>query len=675
MKTLLWKELRENGKWAALGMLGLALAELFALYRPGPPFWYGRLVISGQTFELVTIYGGILIGAGLGALQIFPELDRDRWAALLHRPVSRTTLFLGKISAGLILYLLATGLPLLLSIACFALPGQFATPFVPGMLPAVMANAFLGVAFYALAVLVALTRGAWYGRRALLVLGLLPLPLIVSTSSLLFLPTLLTTGVLLVAAWGTMAGNGGVRRGWQTAELCLGWLQAVGCGLLFVCLLFLLNFLPGADTQGPASEYRNVVVTTDGQVLQNSYRHGQSVALRHLDGTPVTEEKYIGDDANEQLTDFVPLCQNLRSNLQVLLENQVGDPHATLNFLQAAYGDGSEGTEYWYYLVGKDYFVGYDKLTRRRIGICDREGFHPADQTPRPFLKPFQLTGGGYYSPRVGWLDNHLYRPDFPDRRLSILYTAPSGPIHAVTGLVRGSRIVAMAVALDTTVQILDLEGKLLVTIPYSHDTGNGMMISVATIPTVDRIFIQYAPPLPLGAPVERRSFVDDVDRQGHVLHSYTITNPPILSRPGWARYVALAGTPFAPTVLAAVTDVLSARKGDPSEDPANANSYSWRTWILFGAGLGLISAIITARWARAAGLTRRETLGWVIFTFCLGPVSVIAFRLTAHFPLQVRCPNCARQRPLQVEECPSGHQSWPAPASNGTEIFAELGC
>ena len=33
MKTIIWKELRENFKWAVLALLGLLIAEIYALYK------------------------------------------------------------------------------------------------------------------------------------------------------------------------------------------------------------------------------------------------------------------------------------------------------------------------------------------------------------------------------------------------------------------------------------------------------------------------------------------------------------------------------------------------------------------------------------------------------------------------------------------------------------------
>ena len=46
MITMLWKELRENLKWAVLAMIGLAMAEFYALNQTAVfrlPMWRGLL--------------------------------------------------------------------------------------------------------------------------------------------------------------------------------------------------------------------------------------------------------------------------------------------------------------------------------------------------------------------------------------------------------------------------------------------------------------------------------------------------------------------------------------------------------------------------------------------------------------------------------------------------------
>ena len=52
-----------------------------------------------------------VFGAALGFLQVFFESHGDRRSLLLHRPFSRSQIFLGKAVAGVGLYLLALGIP------------------------------------------------------------------------------------------------------------------------------------------------------------------------------------------------------------------------------------------------------------------------------------------------------------------------------------------------------------------------------------------------------------------------------------------------------------------------------------------------------------------------------------------------------------------------------------
>ena len=69
--------------------------------------------------------------SSLASLQILPEQRRDQWAALIHRPVERATIYRGKAIAGILMYLFATIVPFLISVWYVSSPGHFASPFVP----------------------------------------------------------------------------------------------------------------------------------------------------------------------------------------------------------------------------------------------------------------------------------------------------------------------------------------------------------------------------------------------------------------------------------------------------------------------------------------------------------------------------------------------------------------
>src|SRR6266705_4034337 len=118
MKTLIRKEVHENLKLAALGIIIFTLLLLqnyhvsstaLVDFASRPYDWQfversQPLLASG--FLTQTSFFCAIFGAVLGWMQVFNERHRDLWAFLVHRPVTRTELFLSKVIAGVVLYLL-----------------------------------------------------------------------------------------------------------------------------------------------------------------------------------------------------------------------------------------------------------------------------------------------------------------------------------------------------------------------------------------------------------------------------------------------------------------------------------------------------------------------------------------------------------------------------------------
>jgi len=135
MKTLIRKDLRENLKLALIG-LGLFALLLYHGYESSQ-----NLLDQLQQGYIASLYEGLqpllartlllevaafcgLFGAVLGWAQTRNEAHRDLWAFLIHRPVTRTEIFLAKTAAGLTLYTGALGLPLALFVAVVRWPGH-----------------------------------------------------------------------------------------------------------------------------------------------------------------------------------------------------------------------------------------------------------------------------------------------------------------------------------------------------------------------------------------------------------------------------------------------------------------------------------------------------------------------------------------------------------------------
>ena len=119
MKSLIWKEWRENFKWILLPSI--------LLLGPMPLFGVPMLMAPAYLAYVSLVAG--LSGALLGFLQVFVEARGDKRALLLHRPLSPSRVFLGKVIAGLGIYLLALLVPTACAVTLAATPGHVAAPF------------------------------------------------------------------------------------------------------------------------------------------------------------------------------------------------------------------------------------------------------------------------------------------------------------------------------------------------------------------------------------------------------------------------------------------------------------------------------------------------------------------------------------------------------------------
>ena len=104
MKMMLWKEFRENFKWAVLALLALTMAEFYVLSSENANFQSANdndITLCSSSFLLVTSFGSAVIGAALGVVQILPELRRDvslvAWCSQLR---GEDRLLLRRIPAG-----------------------------------------------------------------------------------------------------------------------------------------------------------------------------------------------------------------------------------------------------------------------------------------------------------------------------------------------------------------------------------------------------------------------------------------------------------------------------------------------------------------------------------------------------------------------------------------------
>jgi len=672
MKTLIWKELRENFKWALLALVVLVLAQFYALSlsRSGNDA-YNNLTLCSSTFLLVTSFGYALVGAALGTLQILPERRRDQWAALLHRPVPRGSILLGKAAAGLALYFFATVPPFLASVAFVLVPGQFASPLVPGMLLPGLSDIFLGLAFYFLAMLLCLHRGRWWGSRGAIALAAVPIFVTHLSGGWPFLRPVAISALLGVAAWGAMQSNGGMRGRPLLPRLAGVAVIFAGCYSALLLLGSLGQLFIGQKLT-VSLNFTNFQITRDGQVFLTTQKaDGSGYHLTYPDGKPVTDERYIGNNDGNDFVQLLPLSWGYGIDL----EEQYLSARPRFSYAYARSIDRNyDATENWYFLPQENYFVGYDRLSRRRIGFCDQKGFRPADATPEPFRNRLQPAAWNYRAPYFYWAGAEIYAIDFSERSIKTIYDAAGDVVHGVLNVAptyeeRG----VTAIALDTGIKVLDREGKPLVEFPYGHDLKKWAQISIATNTATDRFFVQYTPGFwQIAGEPRSPTLLDIVNLQGQTLATYSL---PPFSAPPPAPWLTGFFQQTTPPVFA-LAGTTWRKLFPPKMSLADFQTGPQPAFATTGAGLlglltlGLGLAALTACWAARAGLSAPEIRRWALFVFLFGVPGLLTFRLASDWPARVRCPQCRRKRTVETSACRACAADWPAPKPNGTEVF-----
>ena len=677
MKTMIWKELRENFKWAVLALLGLTLAEFYGLseQRQTPGDYYNDLTLCSSTFLLVTSFGCSIIGAALGIVQILPELRRDQWAALLHRPVSRGVIFSGKVAAGLLLYFGATLLPFLASIFYVAVPGQFAAPLVPGLLLPAFSDVFLGPVFYFAAILLCLHRGRWFGSRGLLGLSVLPVFLLHLSTGWPFLFPILSALVFLLAAWGTMLSNGPIQGRPWAARIAQLAVTLAGALTAWIIIILGLQFLPQGTVQ-PTSNFTEFEVTRDGQVFFATQQGlGGTPVVTDMTGKVITDERYVGNNTYGNFCQLLPLADFQRDpdRPNPYLSREPRNLQNYVLIVQQGY----EAKELWFLLVRENYFIGYDKLSRRCVGIFDADGYKPAGVTPKPFPLPVKKSMFGYTTPFYFWSGPQLYALDFSERTMKPFFNAQDQRIFGAADLNRGtstSKSPRVFVTLDDGLHLLDTQGKSVMVIPYRHDPGMWSYLWAADNPDLKQIYLQFShdqwlDPVPQPVPV----FLDVFDAQGNFVQTYSHPSEASVPTPeSWVMRLAEATSPLFPVLAVTIYDHVF-----PPSTPTIETGTFWEPSFqvelfgmmsLFAVSLGL--GILTFFWARRVGFSPGSARLWTLFVLCFGLPGLVTFRLASDWPTRVRCPQCGRHRPIATAECPGCHQPWPIPAANGAEIF-----
>jgi hypothetical protein len=240
MKSILWKEFRENLKWGVL----LLLAATFGIIAL-QVFEPHKIVLFNEEYMVQAAFGFAAGALALGILQTVFEGSRDRWAFLMHRGVSPERILAAKAIAGLTYILVAAGIPLLGMTWWCSRPGNVPAPF-HSIAPLVgVIGIFAAFPAWFAGVLIGLRDVRWYGSR-ILPLGLALAPIIsvlvatqywhVSKMVQTIPMSLLATAIYAAAAVGVVKHRGGYLSQSRPSRWCLALTTAFGSLILLLCV-------------------------------------------------------------------------------------------------------------------------------------------------------------------------------------------------------------------------------------------------------------------------------------------------------------------------------------------------------------------------------------------------------------------------------------------------------
>jgi hypothetical protein len=682
MSAIIWKEIRENLKWGVLLMLVVAAAMARVLYPMSNLVWGAPFSLLDGRFRDITMYGTGIGAALLGLLQTVPELLQNQWAFLIHRPLARRRLFLGKVIAGLGLYAAGILLPLSGAAIWVATPGHIAAPFHWQMLLPALADLTGGVGFYFAGILTGIRQARWYGSRALPFV----MPILCRTWALqgmefwqAMVVAVLCAAVLAAAAWGSFAASGQYRS--QPAATKAPLVVVLLVGALGVGGLGATIVASSLERGQPAGVWEQYYIDKEGRALLiSTERYSDRVlSVTDLAGHPVGSYKGDADAFREfARTALLPFSglsavwpPRFRAYRSAMWSFHV--VHMTEQLI-------------WYYDFPERLVVGYDRATRRRIGAISPGGFSPVG-TRVGHRFPEGLLPSSWSQTNLLTFPSAVYHIDYDSRRLRLLLAAtPDRPIlgaNDVRVAVNGRPTVFYGTVTAARIHLFTTSLQPARSFPCHYPPTEYPRIYLAALPNGAYV-VWYRLPLPQFATPTQPDHVVILSPDGVVLNRYDLPPIPRLSlEPAWewaglAWMIPAVGAMVCRAYVAAAPwlgDSIIAQEATGMLYRLSGNQP--RFWVTAGAILivgAVLSAVVVFIIARRYTFSRRQTLGWALAGLVLGPAGILTLLALREWPARVVCPSCGRMRVVDREACWHCSATFPPPPSAATDIFDEPG-
>ena len=663
MKPLILKELREQFRVAAVAMAVLMTMLLMHFASYGSRLHQGirsMSTLSGESLQplmhpellmQIAAFCG-LFGVLLGWLQIRAEKHPDLWAFLVHRPLPRSVILRGKVIAGLLLYAVAAGVPLLAWVLVLRIRGIVAAPFEWGMALPSVAIFLSGIVYYFSGLLTGLRRAKWYASRGF---GL-GLALLVSFAVFILpefwhvlLIVAVATAVLATAVWGSFQ-TGGFYRGQPAAGKAALTLASVASLMLLFGLAFgLIGSWLFSRTGYTHAQYQ---ITPDGQVVKHTQRGYEEVEITDLNGRAVLNEK--GQPLNQR-----DMQSRYAASLSAWME--IGGPgrnndRGRQEFFRATrfYSTWSVQDKVIWYLTADGRLIAYSGITRWPVAMLA-----PADEAR--FLRP-QNYGWNYVNPyerpRLLATAQAAYLVDLEKRELKPIFTVPAS--DTIGGYTEGNHQFALTqqtalVLTRRSVLLVDFMGNIKLQRPYTPSPPDYLNVSVSVLTNSTGFAVRFDPDYWANQKSGGKllTHVDIVNPNGEVREALDLPELPAPQSMSQSERLIL---PFLPLAFPI---------------------YSFEERFRVSNFLRIVPAMICVAFGwwlgRRHHFTTKAQAGWGFFHLIFGLPGLLAFLAVQEWPMKESCPKCKKLRAVDREQCEYCGAEFAPPAKTGTEIFEPL--
>jgi hypothetical protein len=672
-KAILWKEFRENLKWAVLGLLLVSAGVVYIIERLiSRSAYVGDLNWQDLSFSLfgMTLILPPVVGLMIGMAQVILESRGDPWGFLTHRPIQRSTLYWGKAMAGILLYLASVGVPLTFAMAWMATPGHLPMPFDVHFVLPVIADVLCGLVYYFAGLLSGMRDARWYASRVMGIGMGIVCSIALSVVPEFWQAVLCCAFAILItsaSAWGTFVQGGGFESQSRIMRFATG--VSIGAGLLITGAVVFgvgASFLPAIDPNSSVSLYR---IADDGAIVQTTYKDGVIVETRDLQGRPI--ERYRDPESRRALSLGVVSTQMINAAFRIAWNGNYRNTREFFRPFQSRDALSNGGIFTWYYIPRLGRIAAYENRSARRVGWLGPGGFTSGTEMPADrFEHP--LAGFIAASPTVIAFEDAVYRLDLYHRHIEKIFTADSGEtvIGASDSSTDGSTSSefgdkAWFVAISTTKRVVIQSRDAATQLSAPRDPNSykfGSVIVYRSLRTPEpQTFVWYT------SGFNMPGFITQYGSTGIPVAQYTL--------PSLLTYNSLT---WGYVLLRSVMENLAMRtlwwKHSIFNDyfvrsSRNQLLVSWLIPLLEGI---LFAALAFARGRRYAFSAGRLSF-WTAMGFALGPLGFALMLSLLEWPAFEQCPECGRSRLVTRDSCEHCSKPFTSPLANGTELFEHM--